>query len=47
MAGLLKYFRHEPKRKSPVLPYPKGTLSKKVPPLKSSIELTNNIIYNM
>ena len=45
MAGLLKYFHHEPKQKLPVLPDPKGSLSEKVP--SSSIELTNNIIHNI
>ena len=45
MAGLLKYFHREPKQKLPVLPDPKGNLSKKVP--SSSIELTNNIVHNI
>ena len=45
MAGLLKYFCREPKQKLPVLPDLKGSLSEKVP--SSSIELTNNIIYNI
>ena len=45
MAGLLKYFCHEPKLKLPVLPDLKGSLSEKVP--SSSIDLTNNIIYDI
>ena len=45
MAGLLKYFCSEPKQKLPVLPDLKGSLSEKVPSF--SIELTNNIIYNI
>ena len=45
MAGLLKYFRSEPKQKLPVLPDPKGSLSEKVP--SSSIELMNNIVHNI
>ena len=43
MAALLKYFRHEPKQKPPVLLDPKGSLSEKVP--TSSIELMNNISF--
>ena len=45
MAGLLEYFRHEPKQKPPVLPDLKGSLSEKVP--TSSVELTNNIIHDI
>ena len=45
MAGLLKYFCHEPKLKLSVLPDLKGSLSEKVP--SSSIDLTNNIIYDI
>ena len=45
MAGLLKCFCHESKQKLPVLPDPKGSLSKKIP--SSSIELTNDIVHDI
>ena len=45
MIGLLKYFCRESKRKLPVLPDPKGSLSEKVP--SSSIEFTNYIVHDI
>ena len=42
MAGLLKYFCRELKQKPPVLPDPKGNLSKKAP--SSSF---NNIVHDI
>ena len=41
MAGLLQYFRHEPKQKLPVWPYQKGEK------VSSSFEFRNNIVHDI